>query len=199
MIDETRLACEDSATASTRNLFVLCLSEEVCNILGKMTNCVMTTKPSLCEAFIVTSCARTGNLFHTDLRFLGMLGENVIVQSLLRCCLVTAILTLMFERSVVIRLVMHVHRRLLRSYKGAVRTDILAIGVFLIYVHHLGDLHGPARPLSIFRNGSLSNPSCPCANLAPIYSCISYITASVLQIYLLLLSTKLAVYKTHLG
>jgi hypothetical protein len=47
-----------------------------------------------------------------------------------------------------------VHRRLLRSYKGAVRADILAIGVFLIYVNHWGDLHSPARPLSIFRNGS---------------------------------------------
>jgi hypothetical protein len=31
-----------------------------------------------------------------------------------------------------------VHRRLLRSYKGAVRADILTVGVFLIYVHHGG-------------------------------------------------------------
>ena len=154
MIYEARLTCEDCSTASTRNLFVLCLSEELCNILGKMTNCVMTTKTSLCEAFIVTSCARTGNLYHTGLRLLGMFGDNVIVQCLLRCRFVTAILTLMFERSVVIRLVVHVHRRLLRSYKGAVRADILAIGVFLIYVNHWGDLHSPARPLSIFRNGS---------------------------------------------
>jgi hypothetical protein len=30
------------------------------------------------------------------------------------------------------------HRRLLRSYKCAVRADILAVGVFLIYVHHGG-------------------------------------------------------------
>jgi hypothetical protein len=51
-----------------------------------------------------------------------------------------------------------VHRRLLRSYKDTVRADILAIGVFLIYVHHLGDLHSPARPLSIFRNGPLLGP-----------------------------------------
>lgn len=98
----------------------------------------MTTKTSLCEAFIVTSWTRAGNLFHTGLRLLGMLGGNVIVQSLLRCCLVTAVLTLMFEGSVVICLVVHVHRRLLRSYKGAVRADILAVGVFLIYVHHGG-------------------------------------------------------------
>ena len=154
MIYEARLACEDCSTASTRNLFVLCLSEELCNILGKMTNCVMTTKTSLCEAFIFTSCARTGNLYHTGLRLLGMFGDDVIVQCLLRCRFVTAILTLMFERSVMIRLVMHVHRRLLRSYKGAVRADIFAIGVFLIYVNHWGDLHSPARPLSIFRNGS---------------------------------------------
>ena len=67
-----------------------------------------------------------------------MFGNNVIVQCLFRCRFVTAILTLMFERSVVIRLVMHVHRRLLRSYKGAVGADILAIGVFLIYVNHWG-------------------------------------------------------------
>lgn len=138
MIHEARLACEDHATASTRYLFVLCLSEEVCNILGKMTNCVMTTKPSLCEAFIVTSWTRAGNLFHTGIRLLGMLGGNVIVQCLLRCRFVTAVLTLMFERSVVIRLVMHMHRRLLRSYKDTVRADILAVGVFLIYVHHWG-------------------------------------------------------------
>jgi hypothetical protein len=199
MIDEARLAREDRATASTRYLFIFCLSEEVCNILGKVTNCVMTTKSALCEGFIVTSCARTSNFFNTGLRLLGMLGENVIVQCLLRCCLITAILTLMFESTVVIRLVMHVHGRLLRTYKGAVRTDILTIGVFLIYVDHLGDIDSPARPLSIFRNGSLSNSSCTCANLAPIYPCISCITTSVLQIHLLLLSMKLAVYKTHLG
>ena len=138
MIDKCRLACEDRATASTRNLFVFRLSEEVCNILGKMTNCVMTTKTSFCEAFIVTSCARTGNLFHTDLRLLGMLGNNVIVQSLFRCRLVRAVLTLMFQSTVMIRLVVHVHCRLLSSYKGAVRTDILAVSGFLIYVHHGG-------------------------------------------------------------
>ena len=56
-------------------------------------------------------------------------------------------------------LVVHVHCRLLRSYKGAVRADILAIGGFLIYVHHWGDLPIPARPLSIFRNGSLLQES----------------------------------------
>lgn len=98
----------------------------------------MTAKTSLCEAFIVTSWTRAGNLFHTGLRLLGMLGGNVIVQCLLRRRLVTAVLTLMFEGSVVIRLVMHVHRRLLRSYKGTVRADILTVGVFLIYVHHGG-------------------------------------------------------------
>jgi hypothetical protein len=67
-----------------------------------------------------------------------MLRNNVIVQSLLRGCFVTAVLALVFQGTVVVCLIMHVHRGLLQSRKATMRTHILAVSIFLIYEHHGG-------------------------------------------------------------
>jgi hypothetical protein len=136
MVYKGRLTSEDRATTSARDLFIFCLSEEVCNILGKMTNCVMTPKATLRKCLILASRTGTGNLLNILLGVLRMFRIDMIVQGLLRGCFIRAVLALVFQGTIVVCLVVHVHRGLLKSCKSTMRAYILVVCIFLIYEHH---------------------------------------------------------------
>jgi hypothetical protein len=109
-----------------------------------MTYCVMTTKATLRKCLILTSRTGTGNLLNIRLGILRMFRIDMIVQGLLCGCFVTAVLALVFQGTVVVCLIMHVHCGLLKSRKATMRTHILAVNIFLIYEHHGGP--APSRP-----------------------------------------------------
>ena len=61
---------------------------------------------------------------------------DMIVQSLLCRSLIVAVPTLVLESTIMVRLIMHVHRRLILLYYITMRAAVLARRGFLINIDH---------------------------------------------------------------